>query len=102
VTVVKHSHHPIDLPGADTDRFVRGGADAVVFASNRTVAFLPTDPLALARSLGTDVVLVEGFHRRPLGNRFRIRSPRESQSLAREIVAHLDRRLAPRRARRAR
>jgi molybdopterin-guanine dinucleotide biosynthesis adapter protein len=97
VAVVKHSHHAIDVAGTDTDRLTRSGADAVVFASGRTVAFLPLDAVEFTRSLGTDVILVEGYHRRKLGTRFRIRAPAESADVARKILAHLLRHLRRRR-----
>ncbi len=90
MAVLKHSHHPIDLPGSDTDRYVRAGARAVVFASDRTVAFLPDDPVRLALAQPVDVVLVEGYHRRRLGRRFRVRDPDDVGRIAREIVEYLE------------
>ncbi len=90
VAVLKHSHHAIDLPGSDTDRLVRAGARAVVFASDRTVAFLPDDPIELALAQPVDVVLVEGYHRRRLGRRFRVRDPADAGRVAREIAEYLE------------
>jgi molybdopterin-guanine dinucleotide biosynthesis adapter protein len=89
VAVLKHSHHRLDLPGTDTDRYVRSRADAVVFASHRTVAFLPDDAVRFARRLPVDVLLVEGFHLRRLGHRFRIEHPDEATAVARAIVDYV-------------
>ncbi len=89
VAVLKHSHHRLDLPGTDTDRYVRSRADAVVFASHRTVAFLPEDAVGFARRLPVDVLLVEGFHRRRLGRRFRISRASEAIPVARAILSYL-------------
>jgi molybdopterin-guanine dinucleotide biosynthesis adapter protein len=100
VAVLKHSHHRLDLPGSDTDRYVRSRADAVVFASHRTVAFLPDDAVRFASRLPVDVLLVEGFHLRRLGRRFRIDRPAEAPSVARSILAYV--RSAPVRPRRRR
>ena len=103
VAVLKHSHHRIDLRGTDTDRFARSGADAVVFASGRTVAFLPDDPVRFATFLPVDVQLVEGFHRRRLGRRFLISRPTDSDAVARAILNYVRMAVAPpRRGRRAR
>jgi molybdopterin-guanine dinucleotide biosynthesis adapter protein len=89
VAVLKHSHHRMDLPGTDTDRYVRSGAHAVVFASHRTVAFLPGDALLFARRLPVDVLLVEGYHRRRLGRRFEIADAKDAPALARTILAYI-------------
>ncbi len=94
IAVVKHSHHSLDLRGKDTDRFVRSGADAVIFAASRTVAFLPVDALRFARALPVDVILVEGYHGRRLGRRFEARTPRDATRLSREIAGYVDERLA--------
>ena len=93
VGVLKHSDHAIDLRGKDTDRFRRGGAEAVVFASDRLVAFLPGDPVAFARRLPVDVLLVEGYRSRRVGHRFEIASPAESRRVAAGILRYLDGRL---------
>jgi molybdopterin-guanine dinucleotide biosynthesis protein MobB len=87
--VLKHSHHPVDLRGTDTDRLARSGAEAVIFASDRTVAFLPTDGLELARGLASDVLLVEGYHARRLGRRYEVRTPSEARGVAAEIVRYV-------------
>jgi molybdopterin-guanine dinucleotide biosynthesis adapter protein len=100
VAVLKHSHHRLDLPGTDTDRYVRSHADAVVFASHRTVAFLPDDALRFASRLPVDVLLVEGYHRRRLGRRFEISDAREASPVARAILEYI--RSIPRRPRRRR
>jgi molybdopterin-guanine dinucleotide biosynthesis adapter protein len=89
VAVLKHSHHRLDLPGTDTDRYVRSRANAVVFASHRTVAFLPDDPVHFASELPVDVLLVEGFHQRRLGRRFRIERPEDAPAVARAILDYL-------------
>jgi molybdopterin-guanine dinucleotide biosynthesis adapter protein len=89
VAVLKHSHHRLDLPGTDTDRYVRSRANAVVFASHRTVAFIPEDAVRFARQLPVDVLLIEGFHRRRLGRRFRIEAPEQATAVARAIVEYV-------------
>jgi molybdopterin-guanine dinucleotide biosynthesis adapter protein len=95
VAVLKHSHHRLDLPRKDTDRYVRSQADAVIFASHRTVAFLPGDALRFARSLPVDVLLVEGYHGRRLGRRFEISQPGEAAAVVRSILAYIRDRLPP-------
>jgi len=105
VTVLKHSHHAIDLRGTDTDRYRRSGANAVVFAGRDSVAFLDGDPLRFARSLPSDVLLIEGYHARRLGRRFRIDGPHDVDRIVREIRAYLERKLrgpSPRRPARRR
>lgn len=89
VAVLKHSHHAVDLPGTDTDRYVRSGANAVIFSARRTVAFLPVDGLDLALDLPVDVVLIEGYHRRRLGRRFSIDGVAEVDRVVRAIRAYL-------------
>ncbi len=100
VAVVKHSHHPIDLAGKDTDRFRRSGAEYVLFASDWTTLMGRFDPRPLLHALPVDAVLVEGYRRRALSPwRFRIASPAEASDVAKRIVAAVQsdsRRSAPR------
>ncbi|MGI0068146.1 MAG: molybdopterin-guanine dinucleotide biosynthesis protein MobB [Thermoplasmata archaeon] len=96
VAVLKHSHHSLDLRGKDTDRLVRSGADAVVFASSRTIAFVPGDAVRFARSLPVDVVLVEVYHGRHIGRRWEVRAPGDATRLAHEIVSYVAGRLPSR------
>jgi molybdopterin-guanine dinucleotide biosynthesis protein B len=83
VAVLKHSHHPLDLAGKDTDRLRASGAEAVLFASEASVLFSDWDPVVLAGILPVDVVLVEGFHRRRFpGRRFAVRAPGAAAAIA--------------------
>ena len=61
VAVVKHSHHELDIPGKDTYRYVEGGSDYVLYASNRCTLFFKCDPRKVIDMLPVDVVLIEGF-----------------------------------------
>ena len=73
---IKHGHHPadVDRPGSDTWRhFHEGRAERVLIASpDLRVLFERTpddyDPIGLARQYmhGADIVLTEGYKRRPL------------------------------------
>lgn len=93
VAVVKHSHHPPDLRGKDSDRFARAGAQIVVFAGRGSfVRFRgPVGPLLPV--LPADAVLVEGFSRRKIGDaRFRVARPED----AAEIVGRILKSLPPR------
>lgn len=88
VAVLKHSHHPMDLPGKDTDRVRRSGANMVLFASDRTVIIGSWDPIRVIHLLPADVVLIEGYHRRRLtDHRFVINSPEDSTRVAKAISA---------------
>jgi molybdopterin-guanine dinucleotide biosynthesis adapter protein len=88
VAVLKHSHHPMDLPGKDTSRLRRGGADLVLFSSDRTVVIGDWDPIRLLPLLPVDVVLVEGYHGRRLSPlRFVVRNPEDARRVARAIVS---------------
>jgi len=67
VGVLKHSHHPFERPGSDSDRFCRSEADGVaVLAPDGLWMPRPASdpcPRALAGRIfaGFDLVLVEGF-----------------------------------------
>lgn len=72
VAAVKHTRHahPLDIPGKDTDRFRRAGAEAAAISGPRGTAWFgpPVEgPEALLRVLPrVDVVLAEGFREAPL------------------------------------
>ncbi len=96
VGVVKHSHHPPDLPRKDTGRYRAAGANVVVFDSTESLLFLRDAPPTLVRLLPVDVVLVEGYTHRSFGGlRLKIREPREAPGLVGQVLAR-----APRRRRR--
>ena len=70
--VVKHIHHSgieFDVPGKDSWRFARAGADQVVLAAPDQVVHLrrcqgrPTLAEAVRDVRGVDLILVEGFKR---------------------------------------
>jgi molybdopterin-guanine dinucleotide biosynthesis protein B len=73
VSVIKHTHHAVDLetPGKDTWRFREAGASQVVLASAARWALMqelrgaaePELPALLAMLSACDLVLVEGFKR---------------------------------------
>lgn len=84
--MLKHSHHPIDVAGKDTERLRRCGSEIVVFASKDSVIFSDWEPLELAAVLPVDVVLIEGFHaRRFPGRRFVVRRPQDVDRVASAI-----------------
>jgi molybdopterin-guanine dinucleotide biosynthesis protein B len=86
VAVLKHSHHPLEVAGKDTDRLRRSGSDVVVFASDQCVVFSDWDPVELAHVLPVDVVLIEGFGtRRFPGRRFLVRRPEGADTTAAAI-----------------
>ncbi len=88
VGVVKHSHHPPDLPRKDTGRYRAAGAHVVVFDSTESLLYLRDTPPTLVRLLPVDVVLVEGYTRRSFGGlRLRIREPREAPGLVEQVLA---------------
>jgi len=98
VGVVKHSHHPIDLAGKDTDRLRKSGANVTLFASEVSVILTSLNPLDLLRILPVDVILVEGYSRRRLSSsRFRVDDPRDAGRVAAEICART--KVRPRRVR---
>jgi molybdopterin-guanine dinucleotide biosynthesis protein B len=76
VSVIKHTHHAVDLetPGKDTWRFREAGASQVVLASAARWALMqelrgaaePELPALLAMLSACDLVLVEGFKRHPI------------------------------------
>ena len=75
VSVIKHTHHAVDLetPGKDTWRFREAGASQVVLASVARWALMqelrgaaePELPALLTMLSACDLVLVEGFKREP-------------------------------------
>ncbi len=88
VGVVKHSHHPPDLPRKDTGRYRAAGAQVVVFDSTDSLLYLRGAAPALVRLLPVDIVLVEGYARRSFGGlRLRIREPREAPGLVGQVLA---------------
>jgi len=76
VSVIKHTHHAVDLetPGKDTWRFREAGASKVLLASAARWALMrelrgaaePELPALLAMLSACDLVLVEGFKRHPI------------------------------------
>ena len=88
VGVVKHSHHPPDLPRKDTGRYRAAGADVVVFDSTDSLLYLRDTPRTFVPLLPVDVVLVEGYTRRTFGGlRLRIREPGEAPDLVEQVLA---------------
>jgi len=74
VATIKHAGHIMtpDVPGKDTDRHARAGADMVLLSAPGTVAVferldgeLSLDE-ALARISGVDLILVEGYKKNTL------------------------------------
>ncbi len=87
VAVLKHSHHPIDLSGKDTDRYRRSGAGLVLFASHGLTLMADIDPLQILPYLPVDVALIEGYHRRSLTpHRFRVRDSRDVPKVVARIL----------------
>jgi molybdopterin-guanine dinucleotide biosynthesis protein B len=76
VSVIKHTHHAVDLdqPGKDSYRHRAAGAAEVLLASGQRWALLhelrgapePELPALLERLSPCDLVLVEGFKRQPI------------------------------------
>lgn len=76
VSVIKHTHHAVDLdrPGKDSFRHRAAGASEVLLASERRWALLhelrdepePELSVLLERLSPCDLVLVEGFKRQPI------------------------------------
>jgi molybdopterin-guanine dinucleotide biosynthesis protein B len=76
VSVIKHTHHAVDLdrPGKDSFRHRAAGAAEVLLASGQRWALLhelrgapePELPALIERLSGCDLVLVEGFKRQPI------------------------------------
>jgi molybdopterin-guanine dinucleotide biosynthesis protein B len=76
VSVIKHTHHAVDLdrPGKDSFRHRAAGAAEVLLASGERWALLhelrgeaePELPALIARLSPCDLVLVEGFKRQPI------------------------------------
>ena len=76
VSVIKHTHHSVDLetPGKDTWRFREAGASQVVLASAARWALMhelrgamePELPELIGMLSPCDLVLVEGFKRHPI------------------------------------
>jgi molybdopterin-guanine dinucleotide biosynthesis protein B len=76
VSVIKHTHHAVDLdqPGKDSFRHRSAGAAEVLLASGQRWALLhelrgvpePELPSLLERLSPCDLVLVEGFKRQPI------------------------------------
>jgi molybdopterin-guanine dinucleotide biosynthesis protein B len=76
VSVIKHTHHAVDLdqPGKDSYRHRAAGAAEVLLASGQRWALLhelrgapePELPVLLERLSPCDLVLVEGFKRQPI------------------------------------
>jgi molybdopterin-guanine dinucleotide biosynthesis protein B len=76
VSVIKHTHHAVDLdrPGKDSFRHRAAGASEVLLASGSRWALLhelrgesePELPALLERFSPCDLVLVEGFKRQPI------------------------------------
>jgi molybdopterin-guanine dinucleotide biosynthesis protein MobB len=74
VTILKHSHHELDVKGKDTWRFRQNGADLIAFASPKsTVIFTTMDPKLLISIVPTDVVFVEGWSEIQLGYRIEVK-----------------------------
>jgi molybdopterin-guanine dinucleotide biosynthesis adapter protein len=97
VAVVKHSHHAPDLPGKDTSRFARAGAQLVLFSGTASFLTFRWATPDLIRSLPADVVLIEGYSRRRFGPlRYTVGSPRQASEIVERVV-----RAAPRRPRSA-
>ena len=74
IAVVKHAHHRFDIdhPGKDSYELRRAGADQMLVASRRRIAFIKETPdqrkepvleeaLAILSTEDLDLVLVEGF-----------------------------------------
>ncbi len=64
VSVVKHTHHSVDLEGKDSARFRSAGAMRVILYGDEIVEFRERDSLfSTLKALNStmDVVLVEGF-----------------------------------------
>lgn len=71
VGAIKHGHHPTDpdIPGKDTYRFRKAGAETVLFACNQRWFMIqelhnrsePTLEEQLQRLVGHDIILVEGY-----------------------------------------
>ena len=76
VSVIKHTHHAVDLdqPGKDSSRHRSAGAAEVLLASGQRWALLhelrdapePELPVLLERLSPCDLVLVEGFKRQSI------------------------------------
>lgn len=76
VSVIKHTHHAVDLetPGKDTWRFREAGASQVLLASSARWVLMeelrgapePELPALLGMIASCDLVLVEGFKRHPI------------------------------------
>lgn len=75
VTVIKHTHHPIDVdvPGKDTHRHTRAGAKTVILASPARLAMVKDTPGGfslddiITRYVDdADLVIVEGFKSAPV------------------------------------
>ncbi len=87
VAALKHSHHPIDVRGKDTDRLRRSGANPVLFVSRGWALFASGEPWDLLPTLPVDVVLVEGYHRRRLSrHRYRVERPGDAPEVVEEIL----------------
>lgn len=98
VAVLKHSHHRLDVPGKDTDRYRQSGANLILFASDVTALFADFDPLRILPYLPVDVVLVEGYGSRRLTRlRHRVDDPATASLVARRVLSELGgrRRRAP-------
>lgn len=70
VAVIKHAHHPFDfdVPGKDTYRHKKAGADSVIVASRERIAMVKDSPGEyslediISRYVGdADLIIVEGF-----------------------------------------
>jgi len=89
--VVKHAHHPPDLPGKDTARFAAAGATHVVYSGPRSFLHFPGEAFELIPKLPVDVVLVEGYSRRTFGGpRFRLRDSKEVPKVLRLLRAEVE------------
>ncbi len=88
VAVLKHSHHSPDLSGSDTSRFTAAGADWVGFAGRRSFVLQRGNLLPVIGTLPVDVVLIEGYSRRRLGDpRVTLSTPRQVPDELRAILA---------------
>ena len=96
VTVVKHTHHHVDVPGKDSWRFIEeGGADyAIVFkGSGERIAMFTKDKsleeLIKEATNKVDVILVEGFKDLKIGHRIELTEGEDTTRIVEEAINHL-------------
>jgi molybdopterin-guanine dinucleotide biosynthesis protein B len=91
VSVIKHSHHEIDLKYKDTWRFKSAGADLILFLSpTETIIITNNVNISIINLLPTDLILIEGFSDLDLGYKFNIKDIKELDKLFEEFLIILN------------